>query len=92
VKLWSSSTPDIVNGILSFQKELLGLKSGMVRSGEAHNEKMFSGLAPKADLRCPRDSLGDGRRDIGRDLSEAATQEFLSIGTQNVRLNLNQRA
>jgi hypothetical protein len=65
VKLWSSSTPDIVNGILSFHKELLGLKSGMVRSSKAHNEKMFSGLAPKADFRCPRHSLGDGRRDIG---------------------------
>jgi len=39
--------PNIVNGSLSFQKELLGLKSGMVRSGKAHNEKMFSGLAPK---------------------------------------------
>jgi len=48
VKLRSSSTPDIVNGSLSFQKELLGLMSGMVRSGKAHNEKMLSGLAPKS--------------------------------------------
>lgn len=47
VKLRSSSTPNIVNGSLSFQKELLGLGSGMVRSGKAHNEKMFSGWPEK---------------------------------------------
>jgi hypothetical protein len=54
VKLRSSSTPDIVNGRLSFQKELLGLKSRMVSSGKAHHENMCSGLAPKADLRSAR--------------------------------------
>jgi hypothetical protein len=40
-----------VHGRLSFRKELLGLKSEMVSSGQAHTENMVSGVAPTADLR-----------------------------------------
>jgi hypothetical protein len=29
----------------------VGLQFGMIRSSKAHKEEMFSGLAPKADLR-----------------------------------------
>jgi hypothetical protein len=66
VKLGSSSTPDIVNGSLSFQKELLGLMSGMVRSGKAHNEKMFSGLAPKSGPPICAFALMSTRRRLAR--------------------------
>jgi hypothetical protein len=41
VKLRPSPTPDTVHGRLSFRKELLGLKSEMVSSGQAHTETWF---------------------------------------------------
>ena len=39
-----------MNGSLPFQKELLGLKSGMVKTGKAQREQMFSALPLKADI------------------------------------------
>jgi hypothetical protein len=51
VKLRSSSAPGIVNGSLSFQKELLGLKGGMGQTRSWNDGRRMTTLPPEAEFR-----------------------------------------
>ena len=85
MNLRSSSTPDIANGSLSFQKEFLGLKSGNVRGCRMRAE---SGLAALGEWNAEADI---GVDPVERQLSTAKRKFSCTCNGRKVPIPFSNR-